>query len=208
MISKSAAASEILKISRANQYVKEYFRADGSVRHKCFVSYYSEDSVEALSFIESFSDVFIPKAVGVSEGYPWIDSDDDDYVMDTIRDDYLADSTVTIVLVGTCTWSRKFVDWEIYSSLRRDKRNRLNGLLAIQLPSAVGVDSAKLPSRVGLNVVRDNLQTDIGYARYNVYPTSTAALQQLIDDAFNARTGREDLINLGGSRRKANSACT
>jgi hypothetical protein len=62
------------------------------------------------------SAVFIPKCVGVSDDYPWINSDDDDYVMDKIRDDFLADSTVTLVMVGKCTWSRKSVDWEVYSS--------------------------------------------------------------------------------------------
>ena len=35
-----------------------------------------------------------------------------------IRDEYLRDSTVTIVLVGTETKGRKHVDWEIYSSMR------------------------------------------------------------------------------------------
>ena len=34
-----------------------------------------------------------------------------------IRDDYLRDSTVTIVLVGTETRRRKHVDWEIKSSM-------------------------------------------------------------------------------------------
>jgi hypothetical protein len=35
-----------------------------------------------------------------------------------IRQLYLLDSTVTIVLIGKCTWARKFVDWETQASLR------------------------------------------------------------------------------------------
>ena len=52
--------------------------------------------------------------------------------MDRIRDYYLTDSSVTIVLVGACTWARKYIDWEVYSTLRRDKNNRLSGLMAIE----------------------------------------------------------------------------
>ena len=188
--------------------IQEYRKADGTVRHKCFLSYYSEDAGEVLSFVNRFAEVFIPKAVGISENYPWLDSADDDYVMDVLREEYLADSTVTLAFIGRCTWSRKFVDWEVYSSLRRDKNNRLNGLLAIQLPSAVGVSTTKLPSRVSKNVTRDDAGNNLGYARYHVYPQSAATLQGLIDDAFRARTTRDHLIELGGPRRLRNSACS
>ncbi|WP_372493341.1 TIR domain-containing protein [Janibacter melonis] len=44
--------------------------------------------------------------------------------MDRIRTKYLGDSSVTIVLVGSCTWARRYVDWEVYSSLRRASRVR------------------------------------------------------------------------------------
>ena len=198
----------ILAISRQNDAVREYYKRDGIVRHKCFLSYYSADADEVLKFVNDFTDVFIPRAVGVSEAYPWVNSDDDDYVMDVIRDDYLADSTVTLVFVGTCTWSRKFVDWEVYSSLRRDQSNRFNGVLTIQLPSAAEATSVQLPSRVNKNVIRNGVGADIGYARYYVYPSSAGALQGWIEDTFQARTTRDDLIILGGPRRKINSACS
>ena len=52
-----------------------------------------------------------------------------------IRDDYLRDSTVTIVLVGTETKGRKHVDWETYSSMFNGAVNKQSGILVIQLPS-------------------------------------------------------------------------
>lgn len=55
-----------------------------------------------------------------------------------IRDDYLRDSTVTIVLVGTETKGRKFVDWEIYSSMFDGSVNKRSGVIVIQLPSTGG----------------------------------------------------------------------
>ena len=49
-------------------------------------------------------------------------------VRQKIRDEYIRDATVTIVLIGPRTWQRKHVDWEIGSSLRKSKRNPRCGL--------------------------------------------------------------------------------
>ena len=58
-----------------------------------------------------------------------------DTVRQKIRDKFIADATVTIVLVGKCMWQRKHVDWEIGSSLRDTKKNSRCGLLGILLPN-------------------------------------------------------------------------
>lgn len=52
-----------------------------------------------------------------------------------IRDNYLGSSTVTILLVGTETWGRKHVDWELKSSMINGSVNRKSGILVITLPS-------------------------------------------------------------------------
>lgn len=181
------------------------FRADSPVRHKCFLSYHAVDAQEVLAFVESFGDYFIPRAIGISEDDPVIQSEDNDYIMDRIRSKYLSNSTVTIVMVGECTWARKFVDWEVYSSLRKDKVNRLNGLMAIQLPSGKRA-GARLPMRVSANVIREGGK-DVGYARYYEYPTSGTTLKAWIQDAFDARRTRDGLIQNGLDRKKNNSSC-
>ena len=150
--------------------------------------------------------IYSGKCLGITENEPWIDSDNTDYILDRIRENYLTDSTVTIVLVGKCTWARKFVDWEVYSSLRRGSVNKLNGLLALQLPSAAGT-APPLPKRVSDNVTRDANGKDVGYARYNVYPGSSHSLRTWIQDAFDARASRNQLITNSTPRRKKNSAC-
>ena len=67
------------------------------------------------------------------------DIDDDNLATETIRqkirDDFIADATVTVVLIGPCSWQRKHVDWEIGSSLRDTKKNSRCGLLGILLPN-------------------------------------------------------------------------
>jgi hypothetical protein len=103
---------------------------------------------------------------------------------------YLTHSTVTIVLLGGCTWARKFVDWELSSSLRNDTANRRSGLLAIPLPSRD--NTATLPDRVGDNWGQGDESES--YACFRAYPASTARLRDDIEDAFAARTSKSDKV--------------
>lgn len=177
--------------------------SEGHVRHKCFVSYHSDDVVQAANFVDSFDDVFIPRAIGVEEDDgSIIDSESTDYIRDVIRTEYLRDSTVTIVLVGACTWARKFIDWEIYASLRDTSTAIHNGLLGILLPTN---PIPKAPARLSDNVPL--LSGDSAYGRYKAYPANSAILRTWIQDVFDARTERQSLINNGRTLRQRNGAC-
>ena len=101
--------------------------------HKVFISYHSSDQAykdDLVSFgVEN--NVFIDRSVETGDI-----SDDlsDQKIREIIRDDYLRDSTVTIVLVGENTKGRKHVDWEIYSSMINGNKNKRSGVIAITLP--------------------------------------------------------------------------
>ncbi|TVY07345.1 TIR domain-containing protein [Paenibacillus cremeus] len=108
--------------------------------HKVFVSYQHSRDQHYANIIRDFygrNDAFINRSLPQA-----INSSDNDYILGLIRTRYLKDSTVTIVLIGSETWSRKWVDWEIYSSLRGYGSRSNNGLLGILLPN-----SGPLPSR-------------------------------------------------------------
>jgi len=200
-LQNTQANERLIAKSRAYANTAEIRKADGTVRHKCFLSYHHDDAVAVEEFVTNFEDVFIPKVIGISDQYgELVDSYDDDYVMDRIREDFLTDSTVTIVFIGACTSTRKFIDWEIYSTLRNDSNNRRSGLMAIQLPTA-----ASLPARLGLNYTQGD---EDSYARYWVYPSTGSVLQGWIQDAFDARTTRAAAVKLGGARQSSNYACT
>ena len=53
-----------------------------------------------------------------------------------IRDRFLQDSSVTILLVGDETRYRKHVDWELYSSMFDGPVNKKSGILVVELPHA------------------------------------------------------------------------
>jgi hypothetical protein len=171
-------------------------------RHKCFVSYHVDDENEVATFIEDFGPVFIPTVVGVTDDDDFVNSTDTDYIMDQIRQRYLSDSTVTIVLIGRCTWARRFVDWEIYSSLRAYKGYAISGALAITLPSATHDPNRRLPERLD-----DNVDGNEKYARWWKYPSSGDAVREWIEDAFQARTSRAHLIDNSRARKEYNSQC-
>ena len=103
--------------------------------HNVFVSYHHKNDQaykEALITWAEKNKVFIDYSVALGD----IPEDwDDQKVRETIRDEYLRESTVTIVLVGTETKYRKHVDWEIYSSMHDSKKNKKSGIIVILLPS-------------------------------------------------------------------------
>ena len=97
--------------------------------HKVFISYHhyrdQDYKDELVTFAEQHS-IFIDASVDTGDV-----SDDlsDEKIREIIRDEYLRDSTVTIVLVGTGTKRRKHVDWEIYSSMYDGTVNKKSGIL-------------------------------------------------------------------------------
>lgn len=162
-------------------------------RHKTFISYHHADEDEVSDFINFFDhdhDVLISRGIGASMAGDVIESTNADYIKRRIRELYLRDSTVTLVMVGAATWGRKFVDWEIAASLRNTSTTSRNGLVAITLPSIANLAGRKLPARVS-----DNVNGENGYARWMEYPTNTASLAKMIDAAYIRRSTHLDLVD-------------
>lgn len=106
-----------------------------STKHKVFISYHHDNDQqykEKLLEINEKHQIFIDGSVDTGDI-----SDDltDEQIRIKIRDDYLRDTTVTILLVGTETKNRKHIDWETYSSMIDGAINKKSGILVIQLPS-------------------------------------------------------------------------
>ena len=175
-----------------------------SVKRKVFVSHYRGDKYEVEQFIEEFANrqkIFTPYVLGANNNDDYIDSTNPEYVMTQIRSKYLQDTTVTIVLVGSCTHSRRYVDWELKSSLRQGNYIP-NGVMGIILPSQG--NSCDLPQRLADNWNVDNANC---YAKYWIYPRSGQELTGWIEDAYSARTSRTHLINNSQNMMRYNGNC-
>ncbi len=171
------------------------------IRRKVFISHFKSNRKEVDAFIKDFSSVFIPKVLGANDNDDFINSTDVNYVMRRIREKYLEDSTVTIVLLGNCTHSRRYVDWEIKSSLRQGSYTP-NGLIGIVLPHCN--NKAYLPPRIEENW---NSTHENCYARYYSYPSSTLQLSQWIEVAYQMRMSHSHLIVNSQGMMKYNAKC-
>jgi hypothetical protein len=107
-----------------------------------------------------------------------LDSDDHDYIKQRIRDEFIAGTSCTVVLVGPTSYQRKHIDWEIKATL--DKQHALIG---VQLPN--------LPLQPNNTViVPDRLHSNIksGYALWLTWQqviASAANFTQYVTDASN-----------------------
>lgn len=104
------------------------------LRHKVFISYYHEDDQDYKDrLVQAFDRRAIDKSVSPGDIHdPSLPLDE---IRRRIRDDHIADATVTIVLIGPCTWQRKHVDWEISASLIDRPNNQRCGLVGLLLPT-------------------------------------------------------------------------
>lgn len=105
-----------------------------------------------------------------------IDSDDSEYVIRRIREDFITGSSCTVVLCGTETPQRKYVDWEIKATLDKE-----HGLIGINLPTNPQLTNGNVavPNRLF-----DNIQS--GYAIWTNWQAVTqnpALLTSLIEQA-------------------------
>ena len=165
-------------------------------RHKVFVSYHhANDQKYKNEFVRMMGDDIVDKSV--EDG----DIDDDNLATETvrqkIRDDFISDATVTIVLIGPCTWQRKHVDWEIGSSLRQTKKNPRCGLLGIMLPNHPDFNKKTYTPCLIPPRLADNCKGEAAYARIYDWPSqdcrlsqqATDRIRQWIHKAFKRRTG-------------------
>ena len=106
--------------------------------HKVFISYHHDRDQERKDFLINFgvnNSILVDRSVDTGD---ISDELSDEQIRRTIRDKYLRDSTVTVVLVGRETKHRKHVDWEIHSSMYDGTVDRRSGIVVINLPRISG----------------------------------------------------------------------
>ena len=157
-------------------------------RHNVFVSYYhAEDQYYRERFEGLFSDIhdiMVSKSVEIGDIDPNLKTET---IHQKIRDEYLRDSTVTVVLVGAHTWQRKFVDWEIGSSLRQTQYNPRSGILGILLPTYPRPPGK--PNNYCIHTVPPRLYKNIecGFAKIYNWSDNPDEVQGWIQEAFDRR---------------------
>jgi len=161
-------------------------------KHKVFVSYHHENDEKYRNlFGNMFGSIYVSKSVEIGDFESNLKTET---IRRKIRDEFLRDSTVTVVLVGKETWKRKHVDWEISSSIRHTQYNPRSGLLGIILPTHpdYGKDTYNphlIPPRL-----HDNIKSK--FAKIYDWSDNVNSVEEWIHNAFSIK----DKINPDNSR--------
>lgn len=143
------------------------------IRRKVFISYHHKiDQFWFNEFTRLFGthyQVFYDNSL---DGR--IRSDDPEYVNRRIREEHIFGTSITIVLCGPDTWKRKYVDWEIYSTLHHK-----HALLGVALPTAQKNSNNQVivPDRLHGNIVS-------GYAHWCGWNEAPIMIKQVLEVAI------------------------
>jgi hypothetical protein len=146
-----------------------------TVRARIFVSYqHSSDQYYYDEFSRIFHDSY--ESIYDNSLRGRIRSDNAEYVIQRIRDDYITGTSCTILLVGPTSYQRKYLDWEVKATLEKE-----HGLIGIHLPNlAPRWDGLfNVPQRFA-----DNIRS--GYApwiHWNAFMAEPHALPKVIEFA-------------------------
>jgi hypothetical protein len=141
---------------------------------KCYISFKTEDYAYKNHIQNNAGIDMIDRSLDQA-----IDSTNEDYILRRIREDYLADTTVTLHLIGQYSaenlgqWEQRFIKRELQASLYNGIGNTRSGILGIVLPSMTNViiGSSYYCSRCGgnHNFVGINDTTVVTEFSYNYY---------------------------------------
>ena len=165
-------------------------------RHKVFISYHHDlDEDWKSRFVRMMGDRIVDKSIYVGEivdtNYPTADT------LRHIREEYISEATVAVVLVGPRTWQRKFVDWEIGAVLRDTEMNPRCGLIGILLPTHPNFGSPTYNPRLIPPRLADNCSGDSPFAKIVSWRGRSRAndVQSYIHSAFFSRRKQPDPDN-------------
>lgn len=114
-------------------------------RHRVFISYHHNGDQMYKDALLKMSEYDKTKGriVSIFEDWSVRENDIDDAngkmpaesIRRIIRDDYMRDASVLILLCGANTRGRKHVDWEIHTAMYHSEVNQQMGILVINLPT-------------------------------------------------------------------------
>ena len=157
-------------------------------RHRVFISFHHEDQRYKDEFVRMMGDKMIDESVDIGDIPQNIPVET---ISQNIRDNFIRDASVTVVLIGPGAWQRKHVDWEIGASLRDSGYNPRCGLLGILLPNHPNFNTGEynprlIPPRLAHNCVGDD-----PYALIYNWTQQPNTIQDWIHTAFIRRRGTQ-----------------
>lgn len=194
-------------------------------RHKVFISYYHQDDQQYKDYLINMQELNPQtwQRQSIFEDYSVHENEIDDTDLTSeqirciIRDEYIKDATVLILLCGQNTKKRKHIDWEIHAAMYNSDVNPQMGILVINLPTIsssqamisngereqniMGPFVNWIPLNKDITSLKEkcpylperiieNLARDdvqISIVNWDVISNDASKLKELIDNAYNRR---------------------
>jgi hypothetical protein len=194
----------------------------GTPRHKVFISYYHADDQaykDKLIQMKEY-DISRNQIVSIFDNYSVNEDEIDDTNMTDeqirceIRDNYIKNATVLILLCGENTRKRKHIDWEIHAAMYDSDYNPKMGILVINVDggnrqiacgkeeeniiapftnwvqlnkdiATLKQDYPNLPDRIIANIARSDVSITV--VNWNNICDDTNKIKRLIDSAYQRR---------------------
>ena len=163
-------------------------------RHNVFITYYHDQDQRAKDqFVHMMGDNIVDMSVDIGD-IPDTNQPTE-ATLQRIREDYIAQASVTVVLIGRCTWQRKYVDWEIAASLRETQTNLRCGLLGILLPGHPDFERECNRSQLIPLRLASNCDGDGSFASTYDWSSEPSKIRDSIHRAFLRRRRQPDPDN-------------
>ena len=156
-------------------------------QHKVFVSFHSDDMEYKDIFIKMMGSNMVNWSVGIED---IDDSLGTRAIRQKIRDEFIREATVTVILIGSCTWQRRHVDWEIGASLRDTRANPRCGLLGILLPNHPDYRRSKFDPNLFPPRFADNLLEPDPFGLLRRWHKNPDHIRRWIHKAYRRRKGK------------------
>lgn len=155
-------------------------------RHNIYISYHhGQDDKYKDKFIENT--LLVEKTISTRDEYFGNISPDTSIERTNIliRERFLKNTTVTVVLIGADSWKRKHTDWEISASLIDTAYQGRSGLVGILLPTHPDFNADKISPFTIPPRLHDNVEHK--YAKLHKWTDDPIQIQAWIHESFSNR---------------------
>ena len=161
------------------------------IKRKVFISYHHKTDQAYYNLLSQYFsntlDLFYDSSLERR-----LDSTNSEYLNRKIREEYIFGTSLTIVLCGSETWKRRWVDWEIHATLHHQ-----HGLLGIILPTCAKNYENKyiVHSRLHENI-------DSGYALWMHWTQDASILKTNMEAAIQRSNSQKSAIINSATKMK------
>lgn len=173
-------------------------------RHKVFISYYHQDDQRyknhLIQLVEFNNDTGLYQYIFDDYSVRENDIDDtgmsDEDIRKEIRDNYIKDATVLILLCGEHTKERKFIDWELHAAMFDTDNNPKMGIIVVNLPSIYGGNCIHTGQEDEKQII-GSFSTDwFQIKSRKEYETKFPYLPSRIIDNFESQLTQSDIVSI------------